>query len=109
VLVRVAPWDALGSALKEDVRVSLAVLTMALPGDTRYAPGAGAIKAKNPTRIRRSSESRADLLPECASEVAVQPGATQQRVRAGEAVAFECLGMHGHTSVSRNKGSRGWF
>jgi hypothetical protein len=108
VLVRVAPWDALGSALKEDVRVPLAVFTMALPGDTRYAPGAGVIKVKNPTRIRRSTES-APILRECASEVAVQPGATQQRVRAGESVAFECLGMHGHTSVSRNKGLRGWF
>jgi len=44
VLVRVARWDALGSALKEDVRVRLAVSTMALPGDTPYAPGAGAIR-----------------------------------------------------------------
>lgn len=44
MLVRVARWDALGSALKEDVRVRLAVSTMALPGDTPYAPGAGAIR-----------------------------------------------------------------
>jgi len=43
VLVRVAPWDALGSARKEDVRVRLAVFTMALPGNTHYAPGAGVI------------------------------------------------------------------
>jgi hypothetical protein len=55
VLVRVAPWDALGSALKEDVPVPLAVLTMALPGDTRYAPGAGVIEAKSPTGIVSSS------------------------------------------------------
>ena len=51
MLVRVAPWDPLGSALKEDVRVPLAVLTMALPGDTRYAPGAGVIKAKSATGV----------------------------------------------------------
>ena len=44
MLVRVARWDALGSALKEDVHVRLAVSTMALPGDTPYAPGAGAIR-----------------------------------------------------------------
>ena len=44
MLVRVARWDALGSALKEDVRVRLAVSTMALPGDTHYAPGAGVIR-----------------------------------------------------------------
>ena len=37
MLVRVARWDALGSALKEDVHVRLAVSTMALPGDTPYA------------------------------------------------------------------------
>jgi hypothetical protein len=48
VLVRVAPWVALGSALKEDVGVRLAVFTMALPGDTHYAPGAGVIsRSKN--------------------------------------------------------------
>jgi hypothetical protein len=34
LLVRGAPWAALGSALKKDVRVRLAVSTMALPGDT---------------------------------------------------------------------------
>jgi hypothetical protein len=44
VLVRVARWDALGSALREDVRVPLAVFIMVLPGDTRYAPGAGVIE-----------------------------------------------------------------
>ena len=38
----VAPWVALGSALKKDVDVRLAV-TMALPGDTHLAPGAGVI------------------------------------------------------------------
>jgi hypothetical protein len=44
VLVRGARWDALGSALKEDVRVRLAVSIMALPGDTHYALGAGVIR-----------------------------------------------------------------
>jgi ribosomal protein S12 len=44
MLVRVAPWGAPGSALKKAVRVRLAVSTMALHGDTRYAPGAGAIR-----------------------------------------------------------------
>ncbi len=41
MLVHVARWGALGSALKEDVRVRLAVSTTALPGDTHYALGAG--------------------------------------------------------------------
>ena len=44
MLVRVAPWGAPGSALKKAVRVRLAVSTMALHGDTRYAPGAGVIR-----------------------------------------------------------------
>ena len=44
--------DALGSALKEDVRVRLAESTMALPGDTPYAPGAGAIRREIPEASR---------------------------------------------------------
>ena len=52
MLVRVARWDALGSALKEDVHVRLAVSTMALPGDTPYAPGAGAIRREIPEASR---------------------------------------------------------
>ena len=48
MLDRGVPWDALGSAPKKDVRVRLVAFTTALPGDTRYAPGAGAI---NVTKI----------------------------------------------------------
>ena len=44
MLVRVAPWDALGSALKEAARVRRAVFTMALPGDTQCVRGAGVIE-----------------------------------------------------------------
>jgi hypothetical protein len=44
VLVRVAPWAALGSALKEAARVRRAVFTMALPGDTQCVRGAGVIE-----------------------------------------------------------------
>jgi hypothetical protein len=60
VLVRVARWDALGSALKEDVRVRLAVSTMALPGDTPYAPGAGAIRR---FEIREASRGGSGFRP----------------------------------------------
>ena len=58
MLVRVARWDALGSALKEDVHVRLAVSTMALPGDTPYAPGAGAIRREIPEASRGGSGFR---------------------------------------------------
>ena len=52
MLDRGVPWDALGSAPKKDVSVHLAVFTTALPGDTRYAPGAGAINVtKNTWRL----------------------------------------------------------
>ena len=60
MLVRVARWDALGSALKEDVRVRLAVSTMALPGDTPYAPGAGAIRR---FEIREASRGGSGFRP----------------------------------------------
>jgi len=65
VLVRAAPWVRLGSALKRNVRVRLAVFTMALLGDTHLAPGAGVIsrsKAQLQPHLLRQQVSPSCLL-----------------------------------------------
>lgn len=63
MVVRVAPWAALGSALKEAARVRRAVFTMALPGDTQCVRGAGVIERISTPHRRSRTESCASVSP----------------------------------------------